>query len=188
MEHLWPVICFIGVKYKSNHMKYIKAIPVLLLLLTLGAGLSAQSKVQPKTSKTNKIKELISNRNYVFQAQTVFPMSGRTRQISGEGYDVAVSKDTVNAYLPYFGRAYSAPIDPSKGGIQFISKSFEYTEVPGKKGGWDITIKPKDISDVQQMFFSVSEDGYASLQVTSTNRQAISFNGVIVEKRVKKKK
>lgn len=170
-------------------MKYIKTIPVLLLLLILGAGSFAQTSVKPKESeKAKKIKELISSRNYVFQAQTVFPMSGRTRQIAGEGYDVSVSKDTVNSYLPYFGRAFSAPIDPSKGGIQFISKSFEYTEAPGKKGGWDITIKPKDIRDVQQLFFSVSEDGYASLQVTSTNRQAISFNGVIVEKRVRKKK
>lgn len=170
-------------------MKYIKTIPVLLLLLILGAGSFAQTSVKPKESeKAKKIKELISSRNYVFQAQTVFPMSGRTRQIAGEGYDVSVSKDTVNSYLPYFGRAYSAPIDPSKGGIQFISKSFEYTEAPGKKGGWDITIKPKDIRDVQQLFLSVSEDGYASLQVTSTNRQAISFNGVIVEKRARKKK
>lgn len=170
-------------------MKYIKTIPVLLLLLTLGAGLSAQTtKEKAKQAKANKVKELISNHNYVFQAQTVFPMSGRTRQIAGEGYDVTVSKDTVNSYLPYFGRAYSAPIDPSKGGIQFISKDFEYNEAPGKKGGWDITIKPKDIQDVQQLFLSVSEDGYASLQVTSTNRQPISFNGTIVEKRVRKKK
>jgi hypothetical protein len=170
-------------------MKYIKAVPVLLLLLILGAGSFAQTSAKPKESeKSKKIKELISNRNYVFQAQTVFPMSGRTRQITGEGYDVTVSRDTVNSYLPYFGRAYSAPIDPSKGGLQFISKNFEYTEAPGKKGGWDITIKPKDIQDVQQLFLSVSADGYASLQVTSTNRQAISFNGTIVEKRVRKKK
>ncbi|MRG45113.1 DUF4251 domain-containing protein [Chitinophaga sp. SYP-B3965] len=170
-------------------MKYIKTIPVLLLLLILGGGSFAQTSAKPKESeKAKKIKELISNRNYVFQAQTVFPMSGRTRQITGEGYDVTVSKDTVNSYLPYFGRAYSAPIDPSKSGLQFISKNFEYTEAPGKKGGWDITIKPKDIQDVQQLFLSVSTDGYASLQVTSTNRQAISFNGTIVEKRVRKKK
>lgn len=170
-------------------MKYIKTIPVLLLLLTLGVGSFAQTSVKPKESeKTKKIKELIGNRSYQFQAQTVFPMSGRTRQIAGEGYDVTVSKDTVNSYLPYFGRAYAAPIDPSKGGIQFISKDFEYTEAPGKKGGWDITIKPKDVRDVQQFFLSVSEDGYASLQVTSTNRQPISFNGIIAEKRSRKKK
>lgn len=169
-------------------MKVLRAIPILLLVAAAFLPAAAQNKAQVKASKGDQVKGLIQSRNYVFQAQSVFPMRGRTRQISGEGYDVAVSKDTVNSYLPYFGRAYTAPIDPSKGGIQFISKDFEYTEKPGKRGGWDITIKPKDVRDVQQLFLSVSEDGYASLQVTSTNRQPISFNGVITEKRSRKKK
>lgn len=168
-------------------MKLLKTIPVLLLIMAGFLEATAQSK-QVKASKGDKIRELIQARNYVFQVQSVFPMRGRTRQISGEGYDVAVSKDTVNSYLPYFGRAYSAPIDPSRGGIQFISKDFEYTEKPGKRGGWDIIIKPRDVQDVQQLSLSVSEDGYASLQVTSTNRQPISFNGIVTEKRSRKKK
>ncbi|RPE08753.1 DUF4251 domain-containing protein [Chitinophaga lutea] len=169
-------------------MRVLRTIPVLLLVLGGFLGASAQTKAQVKTSKSDKIRQLVQSRNYVFQAQSVFPMRGRTRQIGGEGYDVSVSKDTVNSYLPYFGRAYTAPLDPSKGGIQFLSKDFEYTEKPGKRGGWDITISPKDVRDVQQLFLSVSEDGYASLQVTSVNRQPISFNGIITEKRSRKKK
>lgn len=169
-------------------MKLLKLIPVLLLFLTAGANVSAQTKANAKQARANKIKQLISDRNYVFQAQSVFPMNGRTRQIGGEGYDLSVSKDTVNAYLPYFGRAYAAPIDPTKGGIQFISKDFEYTEQSGKKGGWEITIKPKDVRDVQQMYLTVSDDGYASLQVTNTNRQPISFNGIVTEKSIRKRK
>jgi hypothetical protein len=169
-------------------MKVLRAIPVLLLVMAAFLPAAAQSKAQVKTSKGEQVKQLVQGRNYVFQAQSVFPMRGRTRQIAGDGYDVTVTKDTVNSFLPYFGRAYSAPLDPSQGGIQFISKDFEYTEKPGKRGGWDITIQPRDVRDVQQLFLSVSEDGYASLQVTSTNRQPISFNGVITEKRSRKKK
>ena len=36
-------------------------------------------------------------------------------------YYLKVSKDTVVAYLPYFGRAYTAPADPTEGGIKFTS-------------------------------------------------------------------
>lgn len=169
-------------------MKLLRTIPVLLLVLAGFLPVAAQSKVQVKVSKGEKIKQLVANRNYIFQAQSVFPMGGRTRQIAGDGYEVSVSKDTVNSYLPYFGRAYSAPLDPSKGGIQFLSKQFKYTEKPNKRGGWDITIEPQDVRDVQQLIFSISEDGYASLQVTNTNRQPISFNGIITEKRSRKKK
>ncbi|WP_162946251.1 DUF4251 domain-containing protein [Chitinophaga barathri] len=166
-------------------MKWLKTIPVLVLVF---AGFQCTTSQQAAQSGSGKTKQLIEDQNYVFQVQTVLPMSGRTRQVSGDGWDVTVSKDTVNSFLPYFGRAYSAPMDPSKGGIQFISQQFDYDVQPGNKGGWNITIKPKDVQDVQQLMLSVSEDGYANLQVTSTNRQPISFNGIVTERRPRKSK
>jgi hypothetical protein len=169
----------------TPHMKCLKMIPLFLLAL---AGFRCATSQQAQQADAGKVKQLIADRNYVFQVQTVLPMSGRTRQMQGDGYDVTVSRDTVNSFLPYFGRAYSAPMDPSKGGIQFISQQFEYDEKPGRSGGWDITIKPKDVQDVQQFFLTVSENGYASLQVTSTNRQPISYNGIITERRPRKSK
>ncbi|MGX5820920.1 DUF4251 domain-containing protein [Chitinophaga lutea] len=170
-------------------MNLFRFIPLCLLAVAAGAApVAAQTSAQVKTSQSDKVKSLIKSRSYVFEARTVLPMSGRTRQIGGDGYDLTVSKDTVNSYLPYFGRAYSAPIDPTKGGLQFQSTDFVYVEKAGKKGGWEISIKPRDVRDVQQLFLSVSEDGYASLQVTSTNRQPISFNGVVSERKERKKK
>ncbi|MBO9151709.1 DUF4251 domain-containing protein [Chitinophaga sp. GCM10012297] len=167
-------------------MKWLKLIPLCAIVLA-GFGCSGTQQAASADSP-EKIKQLIESRNYVFQVQAVLPMSGRTRQVTGDNYDVTVSKDTINSFLPYFGRAYSAPINPSQGGIQFISQQFEYDEKPGRNGGWDIVIKPKDVQDVQQFSLSVSDNGYASLQVTSTNRQPISYNGVITEKRPRKNK
>jgi hypothetical protein len=71
-------------------------------------------------------------------------------------------------------------MDPSKNAMDFTTKDFDYSTTPQKKGGWIVTIKPKDYKEVQQMTLNISSDGYASLQVISTNRQAISYNGVIV--------
>lgn len=158
---------------------------LMIVLLFHNNNLIAQNSKQEK--KQAAIKALIDSQNYVFKAQSVLPMSGPTRQLNYD-YDMKVSKDTINAYLPYFGRAYTAPMDPTQGGIQFISKDFEYTATPGKKQGWDIVIKPKDVQDVQLMSLSVSSDGYATLQVTSNSKQPISFNGVIMERKAKKKK
>jgi len=132
-------------------------------------------------------KQLVESGRYVFIPQSALPLSGHVRQLTPD-YNLVVTKDTLEAYLPYFGRAYSAPVNTTDGGIQFVSTSFEYTATPRKKSGWDISIKPKDYREVQQMQLSVSETGYASLQVISTNRQAISFNGYITEVKKKKKK
>jgi hypothetical protein len=129
------------------------------------------------------VQNFIKTTEFVFKAQTVLPMTGMSRQLTSE-YDVRFLGDSVVAYLPYFGRAYSAGYGEG-GGIDFTSTKFEYKVKERKKGGWDISIRPQDAKDVQSLNFTVSENGYASLQVTSNNRQPISYNGYVMERKRK---
>ena len=161
---------------------------ILAFLIFCGRPANAQDTKKDKdAAKAAAIKNLVDSQNYVFIAQSAMPMSGTIRQLTPD-YDLKVSKTSIVSYLPYFGRAYTAPIDPTKGGIQFTSKDFQYTTTPRKAGGWDVLIKPKDYRDVQQMTLSITESGYATLQVTSTSRQPISFNGYVKAPRAKKSK
>lgn len=121
--------------------------------------------------------DLIQSKHYVFKVQTVLPTGGSIRHVTSD-YDLTISGDTVISYLPYFGRAYVG-IDPNEGGINFTSTSFGYNVENRKKGGWDITITPKDTKDVRTMTLSISESGYGSLQVISNNRSSISYNGYV---------
>jgi len=157
------------------------------LLIVLAAISAGAVHAQKSNDKTAAIKQLVESQNYDFIAQSAMPMGGRTRQLTPD-YDFKVTKTKITAYLPYFGRAYTAPMDPTQGGINFSITAFNYTATPRKKGGWDISIKPGDAKDVQQLFLSISETGYATLQVTSTNRQAISFSGYIDAIKEKKSK
>ena len=158
-------------------------------MLVIGlVNVNAQdSKADKKAAEAALITKIISEQNFMFTAQSVTPMGGRFRQLTTD-YNVKVSKDTVSSDLPYFGRSYSADIGSSEGGINFTSTDFEYQVSDRKKGGWDITIKPRDVKDVQQFNLSVFESGSASLQVNSTNRQPISFNGYVSEKKNRKSK
>lgn len=152
---------------------------MLTSLLAGSLAVHAQDTKKDKDAeKIVQVRNLVDSQNYIFIAQSASPMSGRLRQLTPD-YDLKITKSSIVSYLPYFGRAYTAPLDPSKGGIQFTSKDFEYTATPRAKGGWDVLIKPKDYRDVQQMSLSISSTGYATLQVTSTSRQPISFNGYI---------
>ena len=148
-------------------------IPISLLILScvLSIGATAQ-----------KTAALIAAQDYRFIAQSANPMGGATKHLTA-GYDLSVSKDSVVAYLPYYGRAYTAPVDPTKGGVQFTSTQFDYKVDTTKKGGWEITIKPKDNRDINQINLSVSSAGYASLRITSVSRQAISYNGEVVKRK-----
>lgn len=151
---------------------------MMIAMVVLPAALQGQEE----KDKQEVIKSLIESKQYVFKAQTALPSRGRTRPLNTE-FDLRVSGDSLISYLPYFGRAYSAPINPSQGPLNFTSTDFDYKVSDRKKGGWDIDIRPKDVQDPRQMSLRVFDNGSASLTVTSNNRQPISFNGFITEKR-----
>lgn len=154
-----------------------------LVLFFITAGIiPAVSQAQNKKDKQAQIKEMVEAQNYVFKAQTALPSSGRSRQLNTD-FDLRISKDTIVSYLPYFGRAYTAPLNPSEGPLNFTTTSFDYKVTNRKKGGWDIVITPKDLQDPRQMALSVFDNGSASLTVTSNNRQPIAFNGYITAKK-----
>ena len=95
---------------------------------------------------------------------------------------LVVTKDSLKAYLPYYGRSYSAPVNPSDGGIKFTSKDFSYKQTRNKKGVYAIQIETKDVKfENYRMTINISENGYASLVVSSINKQPITFNGSVDE-------
>lgn len=158
-----------------------KAITLLIAVLSFTNIQAQDSKNDRENKKTAKVDRSITSKDFVFTAETAVPMNGRTIYLTTPYY-VRVSNDSLLTDLPYFGRAFSAPLNPAEGGIRFTSTDFEYKVQVHKKGGWDIFINPKDVRDVRQLFLSASENGYASLQVTSNNRQLISFTGSIKER------
>jgi hypothetical protein len=159
-------------------MKYIITACLLLSLATI---VQAQEKKEPNTQ------EMVESKNYIFKAESVNPPRGRVRYLTPE-YDLVVTGDTVIAYLPYFGRAYSAPFSPSEGGIKFTSADFEYTVEKKKKRSWEILIKPKDNRDIQALYLTIFDNKKATLRVNSVNRESISYSGYIVEGKEKNKK
>ena len=157
--------------------------PIILFLALTGIPgintLYAQDAKQEKeNAKQEAIKEMISSRRYAFAAQSATPMSGQLKQLTSD-YSLSIKTDTLEAYLPYYGRAFTATIGSTDGGINFKTSQFEYVVKDTKRGGWDITMKPKDLSDTKQLLLSISANGYATLQVISNDREMISFYGYI---------
>lgn len=156
-----------------------KTLFAILLVTVLAAACSSTTQTQQSVEMTS----LVESKNYVFQAQTAQPLGGRAIQLTSE-YDLRVLGDSVVAFLPYFGRAFSAPADLAGGGINFTSTNFGYTTTQRRRGGWIISIKPQDANDVRELTLSISSSGMSTLQVISNNRQSISFNGQIVSQKL----
>lgn len=164
-------------------MKTAQRIIKAALVLFMGVACNLQqvhaqdSKKEKESAKAEAVKKITTAKTFVFHAESLTPMKGGVRHLS-PGYTLKVSGDTVIADLPYFGRVYQPSLS-SDGGIKFTSTKFEYSSTDRKKGGWDIVIKPKDASNVQEVSLTVFEDGSSSLRISCSDRQPITYNGFI---------
>jgi len=155
----------------------IARIPGLITLLLLGSV----SILNAQGMDSVAVRQKVESKHYTFVAQSANPMRGRVVQLTSL-YDLRISGDSVIAGLPYYGRAYSAPVNPSDNGINFTAVTAEYKSVYRKKR-WEITIRPKDVQNVNEMNLIIYPNGRATLQVNSNIRQPISFYGSLSEKK-----
>lgn len=172
-----------------KYFKYTRFWTLLIFLLMIFSERSiAQDSNQGKPAIKNvSIKDMIDSQHFVFEAQSVNPMRGGFRVLTSR-YEVTLSKDTLISDLPYFGRAYVAAYNPTKSELDFTTTGLSYSVNTYKKTGWYVIVKPKRKSGIDQYAFTIFEDGTASLNVTSTSRDPISFNGHIITAQKKKRK
>jgi len=170
--------------HKTLIMKtLVKIYVIIIALVCITKTVSAQqtTKQAKAAAKAAAVKGKIDAQSYTFKAEYALPMRGGQRYLTSE-YDLRVTKDSVIAYLPYFGRVYmSAPLTPEENGIMFTSTKFDYKVSPKKKGGWLITIAPANVKYVNKLMLDVSPNGAASLNVTSNFRDVINFTGYMKE-------
>ena len=153
----------------------------LLTLISLAIMLTM---VQCSSSKsvTNleraEVEQMIDSHSFIFVAERMNPLRGRSRILTSS-YDVRVNNDSIISYLPYFGRAYSAPVDPTNVGTQFTSTNFTYHVKADKNNKWYVSLTPKDAPAIQELSFTIFENGVASLSINSTYKDQISYEGYI---------
>ena len=158
------------------HLFKIRCFCIALLTLISMSGIAQSDADQKKQT----LKTLIDSKIYAFKVQSATTKKGQTVQLS-PGYGLKIVKDSLQVDLPYYGRAYTTSYPPNNnGGIQFNSHNFSYQADTTKKGGWDITIKPKG-EKVSAIYLSISSSGYGSARISSTDRDPISYYGTIVD-------
>lgn len=165
-----------GIIMKTKpYLFLIATVVVLSCAISCGTTHTAAQKAEI----ANEVRQKINNLEFTFKANYAYPTSFRSINLT-PGYEVKVSSDTIESYLPYFGRAYTAPIDPMDTGIKFKTTKFDYEVIQGKKkGNWIIDIRVKDTGNDTALFFDIWENGTARLSVTDSKRQSISFTGEI---------
>ncbi len=104
-------------------------------------------------------------------------MGGSSIHLTSE-YTLDISGDSVVAWLPYYGVAYTADYGGTDGGIKF-SESANFIDVKKDRKGFKIHMEVKAPKDLYRLNLQITAAGYATLNVSSHNRQPISFSGIV---------
>jgi hypothetical protein len=152
-------------------MKSLRSRPFAIIALVL---LTTAANAQ---KKKKDIQPLIDSQSYVFEVEWIKPLTGAPKLDAGS-YTLVVTKDTVIAYLPFFGTVYQEPVVKTSPEIKFITTKFNYEKETTDKG-WNISIKPKWRGNSDLFFLTIYKNGRAKLQVNSSTRESISYTGFI---------
>ena len=161
-----------------------KKLLIILILLIPLVSVNAQEtksrkekRAEKEMQKKEEIKKLIDDRSFIFNASHALPMGGSSINLNYY-FNVKIDGDSIQSYLPFYGVAYTAEYGSRNSPLDFGTSIEDYS-VEKDKNGYQIQFDVKNGNDYLNYTFRISELGFASLNVTSTNRQSISFTGKI---------
>jgi hypothetical protein len=160
----------------------------ILILMVLVFVLASYSYAQEKSKKQLKeekkielrkeVEQLVNSKEFIFLATTAFPSGMRSVNLSVNSNFVKYHPASIESYMPYYGRVYSAAPYSSDNGLKFKGEPTEFKVETGKKNH-SVTAVVKGETDNFTLNLTVSFDGSASLSIISNNRSTISYNGQI---------
>lgn len=166
-----------------------KKLTVLFIGLALVSNvLVAQTKAEKKALKAEaaqkgyaKMKAMIDSGIYTFVADWANSQRGGRINLTNNPNYLKMDNENSDAYLPYFG-VVQVPSMSGNAGIEFSGPVRNYqVEYNDKKQKALIRFNAKNSSESFNLTLTVFHNGNASLALSSSGRNSISYDGKVKE-------
>jgi len=156
---------------------------IVTLLLIVSNPILAQSKKELKKQKKQeeytKTKKLIESGIYTFEATSANTQKGRRIDLTTNYNSLKINKSIVISDLPFFGFSQVSSFE-GDGGIKFNNNNVTYSiEYLDKKQKITLKFKADNKTEIFDIFLTVFADASATLNVSSNQRDFMSFRGGI---------
>jgi hypothetical protein len=155
---------------------------IILAFIVTNGFTQEKSRKQIKEEKKIEVKKqteaMINARQFVFTGRTALPTGYKSVNLTTITNYVRFYPDSIDSYMPFYGRAFSGVGYSNDDGLKFAGKPQEYTVTTGKKN-YLVNAVVKSEKDTFRLSLTVSFEGSASLFITSNNRSSISYSGII---------
>ncbi|OIQ41352.1 MAG: hypothetical protein BM563_01315 [Bacteroidetes bacterium MedPE-SWsnd-G1] len=155
-------------------------------LQTINAQSKKELKQQQKEKEYNATKKIIESGDFVFVPDWVNTQKGRRVNIAGDGNTLKFEGVKTTADLPFFGVSQTSHYN-GNGGITFKNPDTEFsTEYNDKKFKVIIKFKATEKSETFDIQMEVFSNGNATVRISSSSRNSISYNGKVTPSEDKK--
>ena len=156
-------------------------LPVLAgLLMLAGCGAlreTPEQRAERQMREAAYVHEHIPAADFKIQIDRMIPLRGMSRTLSSP-YWIKVKDGVLDSTLPYFGEAWQVPYGGGHA-LNFEAPIVHYEYGMNRKGGYEILIYVKTDEDEHIYSLTVFDNGSASLDVQSRNRERISYTGTV---------
>ena len=165
--------------------KYLVLFTFLVLMINLSFAQTKEEKQKIKEETAAReyeaTKSLIEAGEYKFVPDWAITQKGRRINLTTNYGYLKINKEIAEAEIPYFGIAQTLSYS-GEGGIKFNNEDVEYQiEYNDKKQTINIRFEANHKSESYKLILSVFKSGTASLNVSSSKRNSISYNGKITK-------
>lgn len=134
------------------------------------------SKEKMAQLRSTVVKAHLAEHRYRIFVDRMYPMRGPAVYLQDD-WGLEVSGDSVGLFLPYFGRAYYIPYGRG-GGLSLVEPLTSYREEP-IKGGRRIFMTTRNDFESYQIVLEVFDNATVSLVINPSEKETISFSGVM---------
>ena len=154
-------------------------LPLLAAALAVSAcgvlsGETRAEKAAREVREAQQVREAVETGNFTIDIDRMYPLRGSSKIVNA--YSVSVKDNVLISHLPFVGQAWRVPYGGGHA-LNFDAPILNYTVSQARKDGYEIRIYVKTDEDEHLYLLTVFENGRASLDVQSGNRDRISYTG-----------
>ena len=157
--------------------KYI--LPLLAAVLAVSAcGIlsseTREERVAREAQEAKMVRQGLETGNFTIDIDRMYPLRGTSKMVNN--YSIKVKDNVLISHLPFIGQAWRVPYGGGHA-LNFKAKIGSYKVVQTRKDGYEVRIYVKTDEDEHLYLLTVFNNGRASLDVQSGNRDRISYSG-----------
>jgi hypothetical protein len=156
-------------------------LPLLAVVLTVSScgvlsSETREERARREAREARMVDENLQSANFRIEIDRMYPVRGSSQHVTN--YSVTVKDGVLNSHLPYIGQAWRVPYGGGHA-LNFKADIGSYNVARTRDDGYEVRIYVKTDEDQHVYTLTVFNNGRASLDVQSQNRERISFSGMM---------